>query len=128
MGIAVLGTLMSNQAIGVLAHAATDHGIANASAISRQAVMHHSFPDTLPALSLLYISAMESDFHVAMVCASLNCIVALVLQADLYTKLGHAVATTFFVGSVSSGRTGGGDTFVRGATVPATQGICTMWD
>lgn len=91
MGIALLGTLMSNQAILVLTHALSDQGIADAAAIARQAVTHHSFPDTLPALSRVYSSAMESGFHVAMLCAGLACVVALALLASLYPTTDHTL-------------------------------------
>ncbi|WP_321351347.1 MFS transporter [Halopseudomonas oceani] len=91
MGIAMLGALMSNQAIRVLAHSAIDHGIANGAAIARQAVTHHSFSDTLPALPQLYISAMESGFRVAMICAGLSCIVALVLLAGFCGRANQAL-------------------------------------
>ncbi|MFV0455784.1 MAG: MFS transporter [Pseudomonas sp.] len=94
MGIALLGTLMSNQAIRVLAHAVSDHGIADTAEIARQAVAHHRFPDTLPALPRLYTSAMESGFHVAMLCAGLSCIVAFVLLSDLYATSDHAFKKT----------------------------------
>ncbi|SEA93815.1 MFS transporter [Marinobacterium iners] len=94
IGIALLGTLMSNQAIRVLAHAAADHGISDAAVIARQAIAHHRFPETLPSLPRLYTSAMESGFHVAMLCAGLSCIVALILLTNLYTKLGRALKKT----------------------------------
>lgn len=91
IGIALLGTLMSNQAIRVLAHAVSDHGIADATAIARQAVTHHVFPGTLPAFPRLYTSAMESGFHVAMLCAGLICIIALALLAGPYLTTDHAL-------------------------------------
>lgn len=88
MGIAVLGTLMSNQAVHILAHSISEHGIADAKVVARQAVTHHAFPDTLPAFHPLYTFAMESGFHVAMFCASVSCIIALVLLAGLYARAG----------------------------------------
>ena len=79
IGIAFLGTLMSNRAIRVLADAASNQGIADAATVARQAVMHHVLPDTLPGLSDLYTYAMERGFHAAMLFAGIACALAMAL-------------------------------------------------
>jgi EmrB/QacA subfamily drug resistance transporter len=82
IGIALLGTLMSSQAVRALARAAGEHGIPDAAAVAHRAITHHAFPAGLPMLPRLYAAAMESGFHAAMLCAGLSCVVALVLLAN----------------------------------------------
>lgn len=77
LGIALLGTLMSTQAVRVLTQAAQDEGISNAATVAHQAIMQHALPEALPLLTRLYTSAMASGFHAAMLCAGLCCVLAL---------------------------------------------------
>lgn len=79
IGIASLGTLLSNQAIHALSKTARDHGIIDAEFIARQAVAFHVLPAKFPELSKLYSSAMEIGFHAAMLFAGLGCVIAVIL-------------------------------------------------
>ncbi|MFC3656432.1 MFS transporter [Xanthomonas hyacinthi] len=87
IGIAFLGTLMSNRAIHVLSDAARDQGLTDAIPIARQAVTHHVLPSALPQLSKLYLTAMESGFHAAMLFAGLGCAIAMILLLTVRSTL-----------------------------------------
>lgn len=88
IGIAFLGTLMSNRAIHVLSDAARNQGITDAAFIARRAVADHVLPATFPELSMLYLSAMEIGFHAAMLFAGLGCAIAMTLLLTVKPTLG----------------------------------------
>lgn len=79
VGIALLGTLLSNRAMHVLADSAASQGVANATEVARRAVTQHRMPDAPAGFLQLYTTAMESGFHLAMLCAGLACLLAMVL-------------------------------------------------
>ena len=77
IGIALLGTLLSHQAVSFLTRAAHESGIQHASLVAHQAVTQHLFPQDLPMISDLYVAAMEHGFHTAMLAAGCMCFIAL---------------------------------------------------
>lgn len=83
VGIALLGTLLSNRAMHVLADSAASQGVANATEVARRAVTQHRMPDAPAGFVQLYTTAMESGFHLAMLCAGLACLLAMVLLLTL---------------------------------------------
>lgn len=83
VGIALLGTLLSNRAMHVLADSAASQGVANATEVARRAVTQHRMPDAPAGFLQLYTTAMESGFHLAMLCAGLACLLAMVLLLTL---------------------------------------------
>ncbi|WP_251865229.1 MFS transporter [Achromobacter sp. Marseille-Q4962] len=85
IGIALLGTLMSEQAVRVLARAAAGQGIADAEAVAHLAVTHHVLPAGFPGFARFYTLAMERGFHAAMLCAGVSGFIALALLASLRT-------------------------------------------
>lgn len=83
VGIALLGTLLSNRAMHVLADSAASQGVANATEVARRAVTQHRMPDAPAGFVQLYTTAMESGFHLAMLCAGLACLLAMLLLLTL---------------------------------------------
>lgn len=83
VGIALLGTLLSNRAMHVLADSAASQGVANATEVARRAVTQHRMPDAPAGFLQLYTTAMESGFHLAMLCAGLACLLAMALLLTL---------------------------------------------
>lgn len=83
VGIALLGTLLSNRAMHVLADSAASQGVANATEVARRAVTQHRMPDAPAGFLQLYTTAMESGFHLAMLCAGLACLLAMLLLLTL---------------------------------------------
>ncbi|MGX9777169.1 MFS transporter [Janthinobacterium aestuarii] len=83
VGIALLGTLLSNRAMHVLADSAASQGVANATEVARRAVTQHRMPDTPAGFLQLYTTAMESGFHLAMLGAGLACLLAMLLLLTL---------------------------------------------
>ncbi|WP_205717225.1 DHA2 family efflux MFS transporter permease subunit [Alloalcanivorax gelatiniphagus] len=79
IGIALLGTLLSNQAVSFLTRAAHENGIRDGARVAHQAVTQHLFPGDLPVISDLYVAAMEHGFHSAMLAAGGMCFLAMVL-------------------------------------------------
>ncbi|MBK0167496.1 hypothetical protein IAE27_29290 [Klebsiella sp. S69] len=73
IGIALLGTLMSERASYIFAAAASEHGIADFSVVTRQAITHHVFPSELTGL---FAQAMEGGFHLAMLLSGLACLIS----------------------------------------------------
>jgi DHA2 family methylenomycin A resistance protein-like MFS transporter len=78
IGIALLGTLLSNQAVSFLTKSVAENGIQNAALLAHQAVTLHLFPKNFPVISGLYIAAMERGFHVAMLAAGCMCFIAMI--------------------------------------------------
>ena len=78
IGIALLGTLLSTQAVSFLTRSAHENGIQNAALLAHQAVTQHLFPEDLPMISDLYVPAMERGFHIAMLAAGCMCFIALI--------------------------------------------------
>lgn len=77
IGISLLGALMSSRATSVLTHALDAQGAPDAQAIARQAVRQHVLADSAPGLASLHVAALESGFHLAMLCAGLGCAAAM---------------------------------------------------
>lgn len=78
LGIALLGALMSSQAIRQLTHSATEAGLPDAAALAHLAINQHQFPaDAGAQLAGLYTSAMTSGFHLAMLGAGVACLLAI---------------------------------------------------
>lgn len=77
VGIALLGSLMSAQAVRALSASATLAGIQGASDLARQAVTEHRLPLDSPLLGELYDAAMTSGFRLAMVLAGGACLLAM---------------------------------------------------
>ncbi|MFT3803817.1 MAG: MFS transporter [Burkholderiaceae bacterium] len=76
IGIALLGTLMSERAIRIFSFAANERGMADAPAVAREAIAHHKFPNSSAGLQSLFIQAMEGGFHLAMLLAGGACLVS----------------------------------------------------
>lgn len=93
IGIALLGALMSSRATQVLTQTVGELGIPGAADLARQAISHHVLPDTHPHLQTLYIRAMESGFHAAMLCAGLACATAMMLLLRIPAKQDPCSAT-----------------------------------
>lgn len=72
-----------SQAIRVLICGTGDQGIAVTPDIARNAVMNHVFPHTHMTFFELYVRAMESGFHVAVLGAALASIAAMALLATV---------------------------------------------
>lgn len=83
VGIALLGTLLSNRAMQVLADSAAHQGIADAAGVARRAVTQHLMHGIQAGFVPLYTAAMESGFHLAMLCAGLACLIAMLLLLTL---------------------------------------------
>ncbi|HGF8943231.1 TPA: MFS transporter [Yersinia enterocolitica] len=79
IGIALLGTLMSGQAIRTLSESLNASGIDDAAQIAHLAVTRHLPTATVADFSARYTAAMESGFHLAMLCAGGACFVAMAL-------------------------------------------------
>ncbi len=79
IGIALLGTLMSGQAIRTLTASLNGSGIDDAAQIAHQAVTRHLTFPAVTDFSARYTTAMESGFHLAMLCAGAACFVAMAL-------------------------------------------------
>lgn len=92
IGIALLGTLMSERAIHVFASASAvvergvEQGVGSVEQIAREAITQHVFPNTSIALQDLFTRAMESGFHLAMLLAGLACfgVLSLLLMGNLH--------------------------------------------
>ncbi|WP_186828381.1 MFS transporter [Pseudomonas chlororaphis] len=69
VGIALLGTLMSAQAVRQLSATAGANGFADAASLAREAVHRHLLPAQSPGFAELYGAAMTSGFHLAMLVA-----------------------------------------------------------
>ncbi|MNT90455.1 hypothetical protein D3C72_2313580 [compost metagenome] len=67
----------------VLADSAASQGVANATEVARRAVTQHRMPDAPAGFLQLYTTAMESGFHLAMLCAGLACLLAMALLLTL---------------------------------------------
>lgn len=78
IGIALLGTLLSNQAVSFLMKSINEHGIHDAALVAHQAVTQHLFPKDIPIISDLYVAAMEHGFHIAMLTAGSMCFIAMI--------------------------------------------------
>lgn len=77
VGIALLGTLMSAQAVRVLGETANRSGFTEASAIAREAVNQHRFPAHSALFAELYSNAMSSGFRLAMLLAGTASLIAM---------------------------------------------------
>lgn len=83
IGIALLGTLMSVQAIRTLTASLDVSGIGDAAQIAHLAVTRHLPTSVVADFSARYTAAMESGFHLAMLCAGGTCFVAVALLLRL---------------------------------------------
>ncbi len=83
IGIALLGTLMSAQAIRTLTASLDVIGISDAAQIAHLAVTRHLPTSVVADFSARYTAAMESGFHLAMLCAGGACFVAVALLLRL---------------------------------------------
>lgn len=84
IGIALLGTLMSGQAIRTLTSSLSTSAIDDAGQIAKLAVMRHLPSSAVTDFSARYTIAMESGFHLAMLCAGIACFVAMILLMRLH--------------------------------------------
>lgn len=84
IGIALLGTLMSGQAIRTLTSSLGASGIDDAAQIAKLAVMRHLPSSAVTDFIVRYTIAMESGFHLAMLCAGIACFVAMILLMRLH--------------------------------------------
>lgn len=79
IGVALLGTLMSERAIYIFAMDAAAQGIGNAQQVAREAITRYAQPDASATLQGLFVQAMEGGFQLAMLLAGLTCLGALYL-------------------------------------------------
>ena len=94
IGIALLGTLMSERAMNVFASAVVKKGVESgveqgadsAEQLAREAITQQVFPNASAALQDLFTRAMESGFHVAMLLAGLACfgVLSLLLMGNIH--------------------------------------------
>lgn len=79
VGIALLGTLMTERAVSLFAQAADALGQTGAGEMARDAVARQVVPDAPVALESVLRSAMAGGFQLAMAVAGLACVTAMVL-------------------------------------------------
>ncbi|SPU49708.1 Uncharacterised protein [Bordetella trematum] len=83
LGIALLGVLMSERAVGLFSRAASELGVAQADTVARAAITEHVFPQQGATLQALFVPALEGGFQLAMLLAGLACLLALGLLLRL---------------------------------------------
>jgi EmrB/QacA subfamily drug resistance transporter len=79
IGVAFLGALLSREAASRLASMAHDQGTNITSDIARHVISHGVESSSSPAISALYVPAMEHGFHVAMLACGLASATAMLL-------------------------------------------------
>lgn len=86
VGIALLGSLMSAQAVRRLSESARANGFTDALPMARAAVNQHYFPSHCGLFAELYSSAMSSGFRLAMLLAGASSLIAMGLLLHTHRR------------------------------------------
>jgi len=94
MGIALLGVILSAQAIAELTQRLVADGVEQAQQIAQQAVLYHEGLHDLPSMATNYAFSMASGFQVAMLVAGLLSGLSAVLLWVSRRREGHVALQT----------------------------------